>query len=227
MRKVVLVFISLFCIQAFAEASKETSENTLAEVAPTTIAANKSTPHRSRTAFKARSILRKNFYQLQIGYHLWHEAIEVTSGGTPGNLSAQFHGFNIGGSFQRPFKDIHWVEYYGAHVSFGSIKGTGEGTITDALKDQPWYGLTLSPGIIYRATAVSEIGFILPLVYRNISWKLDPTAQLETHAKNFSVGLGAQFISRFTPYSSVMASLTHQHMWKTTVWGIAWQYDFK
>ena len=133
----------------------------------------------------------------------------------------------IGANYQIPFRNVRWVQYYGADFQYGSVKGTGDGTLSDAVKDQPWMGLTLSPGLIYRSTAVSELGFMIPLAYRKVSWELDPAASLEISDKNFSAGLGAIFINRFSRRSSLLLSLTHQQMWTATVWGIGFQYDFK
>jgi hypothetical protein len=81
--------------------------------------------------------------------------------------------------------------------------------------------------MIYRATAVSELGVYIPLAYRKVSWKLDSSSALTLNEKAFSVGLGFMFINRFTPYTSLLVTVTHQHMWNSTLWGIGWQYDFK
>jgi hypothetical protein len=139
----------------------------------------------------------------------------------------QFHGFEFGAGYEIPFKAFRWVQYYSADVAVGVAKGIGKGPVVDELKDQSWMAFTAKAGIIYRATAVSEVGLFIPLTIRSARWKLDETAQLEMKDKSFSAGLGAMFINRFTPYQALVVTLTHQHMWNSTVWGIAWQYDFK
>lgn len=176
---------------------------------------------------KAHSLLKKKYIQVSLGYHFWHESVEINSSGTDGQMSTQFHGFKFGGSYQKPFKQIRWVQYYGADFAFGKAKGTAEGALTDQLEDQPWLSATFSPGILYRSTAVSEIALVLPVAYRRVEWKLANNTNLEVNDTALSVGLGAIFTTRFNPYSSLAISMTHQHMWTATIWGIAWQYDFK
>lgn len=176
---------------------------------------------------KARATLRKKYFQGTFGYNLWHEAVAASSGGNDGNISMSFHGFKIGGAYLVPYKQLRWVQYYAADVSFGNTKGTGDGAITDQLREQPWYAATVTPGLIFRSTALSELGVILPLAYRQIDFKLDSGASLQVDDKPFSVGVGAMFINRFTTRSSLMLALTHQHMWNATIWGMTYTYDFK
>lgn len=176
---------------------------------------------------KARSLLRKQFYQATAGYRIWHEDVPAVSSGVDGDIPMQFHGFEFGGAYQIPFRSIRWVQYYGADFSIGAAKGAGQGPVTDSLKDQPWMGLTLKPGILYRGTAVSEVGLFIPFAYRKVNWELDASANLVMDESPYSIGLGAMFVNRFTPFSSLLITVTHQHMWKSSVWGIAWQYDFK
>jgi len=179
------------------------------------------------TQTRAHSILRRKFFQGTIGYRIWHENVPAVSGGVPGDIPMQFHGFNLGGSYQIPLKNFRWVKYFGGDIDFGVAKGQGKGPVTDQLKDQPWFALTAKPGILYRSTAVAEFALVVPLTFRKVNWKLDDSAQLALSEKTFSAGLEGQFISRFTPYNSLLVTVTHQFMWNATVWGIAWQYDFK
>lgn len=176
-----------------------------------------------------KSKLKKSFYQVHMQYLLWQEDIDANAGTLAGSIPFQFTGLKMGASYNSPLSKIRWVQSYAMDVSFGTAKGgSSPNALTDEFKNQMWYAATLTPGLTYRSSAVSELSLILPLTYRKVNWSYGDSLAIELdRSSSFSVGLGALFALRFTPKSALFASLTHQQMWKTTQWSIGWQYAFK
>lgn len=177
----------------------------------------------------ARTKLKKSYYQTYFEYTLWQEKIDANAGSTSGSIPFQFTGVKIGTSYNTPYEKIRWVRSYAGDLSFGTTKGgSTTSALTDEFKNQLWLALTFTPGITYRSSATSEISLIAPFVYRKVSWTYDDTSAIQVdRSSSFSVGLGLLFALRFTPKSSIYASMTHQQLWNTTHWSFGWQYAFK
>jgi hypothetical protein len=169
---------------------------------------------------------KKNYTQLHVGYQLWQETIDASSGGTASEMLTYMHGFRLGYSWHRPFSNVRWVSVYGAELGMGLAKGTATAPLTDEVEDQTWFSVTFNPGLIYRGTSKSEIGLMLPISYRMIQWELQAPFDLD-RGSSFSVGLTGAYVNRFTQKSSLMVTLTHQQMWNATIWGLGYQYDFR
>jgi hypothetical protein len=172
------------------------------------------------------SATKKKFTQLHVGYQLWQETIDATSGATTSEMLTYMHGLRLGYSWHHPFKNVRWVSVYGAELGMGFAKGTAVSPLADEVKDQTWFSATFNPGIMYRSTSKSELGLMLPITYRLIQWKLQEPFDLD-RSSSFSVGLTGAYINRFSLQNSFMVSVTHQQMWNATIWGIGYQYDFR
>ncbi len=175
---------------------------------------------------KKVSPLKKQYTQISASYIFWQEKLEAVSNGTAGYMMTHFHGFKLGYAYNKPFNNIRWVQSYLGEASMGYVKGAGtSAAIPDEVESQTWMGLSFSPGLIYRTTANSEIGFALPLSYKKPLWKFETPLEVDDHP--FSVGLSLNFISRLNLKSAITLGLTHQHMWNATIWSVGWQYDFR
>lgn len=178
---------------------------------------------------KTRSLLTKNYYDVSAQYIMWQELIDASGTGISGNGRFQFSGYQFGLNKNKPFSSIRWVQQYSTHLTVGTTKGTGESnTFTDEFKNQLWFSLSGSAGLIYRTTAASEIGLFVPLSFRMIQWELANNAAIELDKEtSFSAGLGFQFVQRFTPRSSMVISVAHQIVWEATQWSIGYQLSLR
>ncbi len=172
-------------------------------------------------------VMKENYRQVHVGYHMWQEKIDVSSDGVDAMMLTHFHGVRLGYSSHRPSSsNVRWVTVYGADLGLGLAKGAATAPLTDQVESQGWVSATVYPGLIYRSTSKSELGIQLPLVYRNIQWKLDKPFEAD-RSSSFSAGVTAIYINRFTLQNSMSITLTHQAVWKSTVWGIGYQIDFR
>jgi len=102
---------------------------------------------------------RKNFSQLQIGYQMWQETIDAKSAGVGTEMNTHLHGVRLGYSWHRPWRgQVRWVSVYGVDFGMGVAKGAASTPLTDEVQNQPWYMVSLYPGLIYRSTSRSELG---------------------------------------------------------------------
>lgn len=201
------------------------AESTLAqEIQPVTQTKTK----KSRKS-KTRSLLTKNYYDVTAQYITWQEQVDASGTGITGSGRFQFTGYQFGLTKNKPFSSIRWVQQYATQLTVGTAKGAGESnTFTDEFKNQTWFSLSASAGLIYRTTAASEIGVFAPISYRLIQWKFADNAAIELDKESsFSAGLGFQFVQRFTPRSSMVISVAHQIVWEATQWSIGYQFSLR
>jgi hypothetical protein len=128
-----------------------------------------------------------------------------------------------------PYTASKWSFNYGANLGVGTIKGKGNNdNVPDELKNQLWFLVGASGGFMYRTSPNSEIGFMIPFYYRLINWKLASGSDLDVD-KDSSFTVGGQFVylARLDKDSSLHISLTQQHMWQSTMWGISWQTEYR
>lgn len=170
------------------------------------------------------------YTQLRTGIVMWQEAIDLKKDASSAKMESQLIGPLFAYSYVRPVgKRNRWLQVYSAELGLGTLKGKGNSdSIPDELKNQPWYMVGVSPALIYRTTSVSEVGVVLPLYYRMIGWKLDPSLGLDPDRDtSFSAGLGGVYTNRLTKTSHLHVALVRQHMWNSTQWMISWQMDIK
>ncbi len=178
---------------------------------------------------KTRGLLTKNYYDVSAQYITWQELVDASGTGITGNGRFQFSGYQFGLNKNKPFSSIRWVQQYSTQLTVGTAKGAGESnTFTDEFKNQLWFSLSGSAGLIYRTTAASEIGLFVPLTYRMIQWELADNAAIELDKESsFSAGVGFQFVQRFTPRSSLVISVAHQVVWEATQWSLGYQFSLR
>lgn len=172
-------------------------------------------------------VTKQQFRQLYVGYQMWQEKIDVSSNGVDSQMLSHFHGFRIGVASHRPnSSSVRWVTVYGADLGLGIAKGAALPPLTDEVESQGWLSLTVYPGLIYRSTSKSELGILLPVSYRSIQWQLDEPFEAD-RSSSFSAGVTGIYVNRFTLRNSMYITLSHQAIWKATVWGIGYQVDLR
>ncbi|MCC6138862.1 MAG: hypothetical protein IT287_09525, partial [Bdellovibrionaceae bacterium] len=77
------------------------------------------------------STTKKNFSQIHMGYQLWQETIDVKSAGVESEMLTALHGFRLGYSLHRPFRNVRWVAVYGFDLGVGLAKGSAGSPLTD------------------------------------------------------------------------------------------------
>lgn len=172
-------------------------------------------------------VTKQRFRQVHVGYQMWQEKIDVSSGNVDSKMLTHMHGVRIGYASHRPHNSsVRWLTVYGADFGFGLAKGAAEAPLIDEVESQGWVSATVYPGLMYRTTSKSELGILLPLSYRNIQWKLDKPFEAE-RSSTFSAGVTGVYVNRFTLKHSMAVTISHQAVWKATVWGIGYQVDFR
>lgn len=158
---------------------------------------------------------------------LWQESMPATRSGVGEHMGSQFTGVSLGTTYRKPFSNIRWVQSHALDLSWGTLVAKSAGsTITDQLRNQMWYGVTLSPGFGYRTTSASEVALNIPLMYRVIDWQLKDAALDMGRDTSFSYGVMGSFVSQMSTQSSLQISFTEQIAWKALVWSIGWNYRF-
>lgn len=177
---------------------------------------------------KKRAVMAETYWQLGFVGHVFQEAIRTERSGISEHIEAQSQGLGLSLRYINPTSSVRWIQSHAVEITSGFLRMQGiTATLNDELKNQPWLSLTLSPGMSYRTTSVSEVGLSLPLTYRTISWKLeDPTYKVD-RAGSFSYGLAGTFTNHFSLKNSLLISLTHQVVWNSTVWSAGWIHSFR
>lgn len=178
---------------------------------------------------KSKNVLKQNYYDVSVQYIVWNELVEASGPGISGDGRFQFAGYQFGLTHNKPFNGIRWVRQYATYLTIGTTKGAGiSGTFADEFKNQLWAALSVSAGLTYRTTAVSELSLFAPISARFISWELASNAAIELDKEtSFSAGLGFQFTQRFSTRSAMMISVAHQFLWEATQWSIGYQYSLR
>ena len=186
--------------------------------------ANAQTPKSSKKS-RLRGYLSKSFIQTSTDITFWQENIDITSPTASGTLPSFFQGLRFQASLLKPRQsNPRWVYSYSGAVAIGGVKGTATGGLSDEFSQQKWLMVGVAPGIIYRTSTRTEIGFRVPLDYRLIFWEINPGSDVEVSRGNsFSYGLSGVFITRYTLRSAIAITLTHHHVWQASIWSIGWQ----
>ncbi len=143
-------------------------------------------------------------------------------------METQSQGLTSSLAYQIPTGGRTWLQHYSADLAFGSIKGkSNSAVIADELKGQFWLIGGVTPGLIYRTSPISAIGFMLPFAYRVISWKLkDGSSFNPENDTSFSVGVQGVYINQLSKRNYLHLSFTHHVQWSANLWNISWQYKF-
>ena len=211
MKSVLALFILLLCSQ------------------PTWAQSSDVKTKKSRSS-KSKNLLKKSYYDVSVQYMVWQELIEASGPSISGDGRFQFAGYQFGLTHNKPFSGIRWVRQYASYLTVGTAKGAGVpgGTFTDEFKNQLWLAFSVSAGLTYRTTAVSELSLFAPVSARFINWELASNAAIELDREtSFSAGLGFQFTQRFSTRSAMMVSVAHQFLWEATQWSIGYQYSLR
>lgn len=182
----------------------------------------------AKTKSRPPSVFSKSYFQVGIIGHLSQEGIKTERSGVSEDIESQSQGLTLSLRYIKPTSSVRWIQSHAAELTNGYLRLQGvTATLNDELKNQPWVSVTLSPGMSYRTTSVSEIGLSLPLTYRAISWQLkDPTYKL-SKTGSFSYGFAGTFTNNFSLKNSLLVSITHQFVWNSTVWSAGWLHSFR
>lgn len=185
----------------------------------------------AKTAAAAKPAKKTNYSEFTLGLLTWQEDIKATRASESTLMLTQSWGLNLGmnwNNFMQSQSWRNWRWWNTADVTIGQVKGQGNTTgIPDELKRQTFVMLQGSPGLMWRTTPVSELGFSLPIAFRYIKWDLIKAADLKMDkATSFSAGLGLTYVNRFSVRNSIHVTIAHQHMWNTTMWGAGFNRAF-
>jgi hypothetical protein len=170
----------------------------------------------------------KSYFELGFEAMIWQEAIQAQRGNDVEQLETQFQGLGVNLTYRKPTRHIRWQWSHSMELAGGALHTTGTSAkIPDTLRRQQWYALSLSPGVIYRTTSVSEVGLGVPLTFRVINWVTDDSTLSLERGRSFSYGLSGLYINRLSKSSALQVIFTHQISWNTFVWSLGWNYIFQ
>lgn len=171
---------------------------------------------------------RKSVTQLRYGLSLWQETITLASGAAESKMVAQSMGVLLGLGRSAPMGRSKWNFTYGAELGLGTIKGKGNNdNVPDELKNQLWYLIGGNAGLMYRTSPASELGLSVPFYYRQINWQLDSGSDLKIDDQPFTIGVAGDYVTHLSKTSALHLTVTHQHMWNATMWGLFYQRTFR
>lgn len=161
---------------------------------------------------------RPEYTDFSVGLIVWQEDVKASRASESTLMQTQFSGVNLGMSWNKFFKR-EWRTWHTVDLTLGTAKGKGQTTaIPDELKRQTFLMLEGQPGVMWRTSPVSELGFALPIAFRYIKWDLINGAGLNMDKKtSFSIGVGATYVNRLSARNSIHVSVAHQHMWASTL----------
>jgi hypothetical protein len=170
---------------------------------------------------------RPSYRDLTIGFITWQESIKAMRPPDSTQMQTQSLGTRISYAYNR-FYSGAWRYHHSVDFAFGTLKGKGGiSKIQDEIKNQLWAMATLSPGLIYRTSPVSELGLGLPLSYRFIQWKFESGSNFSMDkGSSFSAGIAGLFGLRFNPKSGIEFMVQHQHMWNAVIWTASYTYVY-
>jgi hypothetical protein len=176
---------------------------------------------------KMTAASKHEFQDLSVGVATWQEEIKASRGSETSPMQTQSRALKISTSYNKFFRR-EWRAWYEGSFLLGQLKGKGPTTtIPDELKRQLFFGLELSPGLMWRTSPVSELGFNLPIEIRYIKWDLISSSALKMDRQfSYSAGLGATYVARFSSRAGIHISVAHQHMWNTVIWSAAYNRVF-
>ena len=162
---------------------------------------------------------------MRVGLLLSQESIPVQGAAERASMETQFQGLGVSGVYSFPFGRSRWSRLYAAELGAGVAKGKANGVeVNDEVKGQPFLSVGLAPGLTYITSPVSRVGLMLPLVIRQIKWKVGGSNGFDPDRdSSFSVGLAGVFETRFSIRSSLIISATYQHLWQSTTFGLSYQ----
>lgn len=173
-------------------------------------------------------VSRKAQTQLQMGVVLWQESMTLKAGAAESKMVSQSMGLLAELGRSNPLGRSKWSFTYGGTLGLGTIKGKGNNdNVPDELKNQLWYLIGGSAGLMYRTSPVSELGLSVPLYYRTINWQLDAGSPLKIDDEPFSVGIAGEFVTHLSKSSALHLTLTQQYQWNGTMWGAFYQRSFR
>ncbi|OQW47631.1 MAG: hypothetical protein A4S09_15070 [Proteobacteria bacterium SG_bin7] len=162
-------------------------------------------------------------FEQRLGVLLWQENIDATRTTTSGIMTTQSEGVLVSVDWVNPFANSHWSYSYGADVGSGLIKGSNlNGTFNDVVGNQRWIFFGGHATLMKRTSPKTSVGFELPVLMRNIGWDLKDNNFNIDREWSFTAGLSLVYAIHFSSHSLQM-SIGNQYMWKSTVWGIAYQ----
>lgn len=216
--KVILLSVLLFT-SSFARAQ----EDDLAEGGSETAQASS----KSKKALPKTGPARR-YWQVRPAFAFWQETINLRNGADTATMTSQSEGLIVDlGYVITPYR-ARWRQIYGLQFGNGRVKGKGNTlNIPDELRGQTWIIGGASASLIYRSSLFSEIGFIVPLSYRKISWAIKSGSTLDPDRDtSFSAGVGFAFLTRFSKRSGLHFSMIRHLGWESTMWQGAWQFEF-
>ncbi len=237
-KNIIILIVALTCLgyssSTYAQSSQSKTRRAKT-VKPKSKSKVRARPTQSQTPMTARAKRAGKAKSPREGYFvfgpkalLWQESIVATRGADTSELRSQFSGVALGITYRKVTSNIRWVQSHALDVGAGALVAKSAGTsFTDHLKNQMWYSATLRPGMSYRTTSRSELGFGIPLTYRAIAWELKDPALMLDRETSFSYGVSGTYVTHVSKSSSLLVEVTQHIPWKAFVWSIGWNYRFQ
>jgi hypothetical protein len=175
---------------------------------------------------KSRKNRAPNEVVVGIGPTLWQESVSFTKSGESTDMNAQFQGLDIDAKYVLPLRSLQWSQFYGLNFGLGVVRGTAAfSATTDEFRNQSWFHLGVTPGLVFKGSPVSQIKLGLPLVYRSLSWNFKSGSSLQVEKPpSFSPGLQLQSSVKYSKNQAIFFSASYYPTWKTTQWTIGWHH---
>lgn len=163
-------------------------------------------------------------WQLGPRFMMWQEKIQAKESFSSYVYRGRFTAVAVGVSHKKSMgTSRRWLYDFNGDLILGSVKASS--TVsgqTDELQSQSFYGLQLSPGLVYRSNNNTMLGLSAPFFFRQVDWKLSrPALQMdEKTAYDFGLGVNGQWRLRRDQFLKV--GLTYRQ--SGALWTIA--YDF-
>jgi hypothetical protein len=171
---------------------------------------------------KKKSFANRDYKEIKVSYSLMNDKFGLDLNGAKGSVRALFQGINLYYVFQKPGKNIRYLFNYGFGISYGTVKGIATPFGNEA-KGQTWYMTSFVPGIDFRNDFRTRIGLFAPISFRAIDFGFEEDLKVKDDDP-FSFGIGARYVNAFSLKNSFSFSVTHQVIWKATIWDLSWQY---
>lgn len=205
--------------------TEESPESAPEKEAPTAPKKKKRKKSASAGAVKT-TVARKKIVIWQLGprFMMWQEKVQAKESLSSYIYRARFTAVAVGVSHKMSMgSSKRWLYDLNGDLILGSVKASS--TIagqTDELQSQSFYGIQLSPGLVYRSNNNTMIGFSAPFFFRQVDWKLSrPALQIgDKTAYDFGLGINSQWRMRKDQFLKV--GLTYRP--SGALWTMA--YDF-
>lgn len=156
---------------------------------------------------------------------LWQEKIPANDNTGDLDYRARFSAIAIGATYKRSFGNHKWMQSHGADIILGSVRAasTSAGN-PDLTSEQSFWAVQVSPGLSYRTTPTTLLGFSTPIYYRDLDWKQNRTGLDIGSDTLITLGFALNASWILENGSMVTTGLTYRY--ETVMWTLAYDFSF-